>query len=247
MIKVEQIKLQNISKEYDGQKVLNNISLETNPQSITAIIGPNGCGKSTLLNILSGIDKEYSGKHNLNGNASYIFQNYRDSLMPWRTNYKNVVFPLEIKSKSKEEIDYKIQELQNIFKINFDLNKYPYQLSGGQQQQLAFIRALVNDPKTLYIDEPFSALDYETNLRLRRGLQKYHEKYKPTTFMITHNVEEAVHLADKIVVLSKKPTEIMAVIKNKIKGHRNSEYLKTEKFHKIKNKVLEAFEKAVGL
>lgn len=245
-MQMEQIKLANISKDYGNQKVLNNISFETKPQRITAIVGPNGCGKSTLLNILSGIDKEYSGKHNLNGDSSYIFQNYRDSLMPWRTNYKNVVLPLEIRDKSKEEIDNKIQELQNIFHINFDLNKYPYQLSGGQQQQLAFIRALVNNPKTLYIDEPFSALDYETNLRLREGLQKYHEKYKPTTFMITHYVEEAAHLADKIVVLSKKPTEIITVINNKRTGHRSSKYLKTKEFHRIKNRVLDAFEKAVG-
>ncbi len=243
---MEQIKLTNISKEYVDQKVLNNISLEISPKSITAIVGPNGCGKSTLLNILSGIDKEYSGKHNLNSDASYIFQNYRDSLMPWRTNYKNVVLPLEIKGKSKEKIDNKILELQDIFQINFDLNKYPYQLSGGQQQQLAFIRALMNNPKTLYVDEPFSALDYETNLRLREGLQKYYQKYKPTTFMITHNVEEAAHLADKTVVLSKKPTEIINIINNKRTEHRSSKYLKTKEFHRIKNRILDAFEKAVG-
>jgi NitT/TauT family transport system ATP-binding protein len=239
------IKISNITKKYDDITILNNISLDIQPNTINAIVGPNGCGKSTLLNILAGIDKEYSGEHNLQDNVSYIFQNYRDSLMPWRNNYKNLSLPLELKNISKEEISKKINELQKIFQLDIDMKKYPYQLSGGQQQQLAFIRALVNDPKLLFIDEPFSALDYETNLKLRDGLQRYQKLYKPTIFLITHNIEEATHLADKIIVLSKRPTKITNIIENKRTSHRTTDYLKTPEFNKVKNKVLNAFENAI--
>jgi NitT/TauT family transport system ATP-binding protein len=165
--------------------------------------------------------------------------------MPWKNNYNNVSLPLELKNICKEEISKKIKELQKIFELDIDMKKYPYQLSGGQQQQLAFIRALMNDPKTLFIDEPFSALDYETNLKLRDGLQRYQKLYKPTIFLITHNIEEATHLADKIIVLSKRPTKITNIIDNKRTGHRTTDYLKSQEFNKIKNKVLCAFEKTV--
>lgn len=244
---MKNIKIKNIEKRYDDIQILNGVSFDIEPNTITALVGPNGCGKSTLLNILSGIDEDYSGNHNIQNkeSTSYIFQNYRDSLLPWRSNYKNISLPLEIKKMPKELINKKISELQEIFQLNLNKNKFPYQLSGGQQQQLAFMRALVNDPKILFIDEPFSALDYETNLKLRDSLQKYHAKYKPTIFMITHNIEEAVHLADKIIVLSRKPTKIIDIINNKRTNHRPINYLKGQEFNKVKNNLLDAFQKAV--
>ena len=109
------------------------------------------------------------------------------------------------------------------------------------------MRALVTKPKVLFIDEPFSALDYENNLRLREHLQKYYLKYKPTTLMITHNIEEAVHLAEKIVVFSQSPTKVIETIENPLPYPRTVQSLKTEQFHQVKDKVLSAFQKVANL
>lgn len=245
---VSHIQIRELSKKYENNIILDNISTEIAKGTITAIIGPNGCGKSTLLNIISGIDKDYVGNvmlKNFDNSLSYIFQNYRESLLPWKTNYENIIFPLELKKQSKEEIAKKINDLKN-FDLIFEPNQHPYNLSGGQQQMLAFTRAIINEPKLLLIDEPFSALDYENNLKLREHLQKYYLKYKPTIVMITHNLEEAVHLANKIIVLSNKPTKIETIIENQSPYPRKQDYLKSMEFQNIKNELFSTFQKVTA-
>ena len=243
------IQTDSLTKQYGNDMILDNITTNIGKNTITAIVGPNGCGKSTLLNILSGLDKNYGGDYTIkeqDPNAiNYIFQNYRDSLLPWRTNYKNVTLPLEIQGYSKEQIEDKVEEMKSLG-LEFDPHKYSYNLSGGQQQMLAFTRAVINNPKLLFIDEPFSALDYENNLKLRDYLQKYYLKYKPTILMITHNLEEAVHLANNIIVLSKKPTKISKIIENQSPYPRKLDYLKSEEFNKTKSLVFSAFQDAVA-
>ena len=155
--------------------------------------------------------------------------------------------PLEIQGKSKQEIQQRVKELQKLFEFKFDWKGYPYELSGGQQQILAFMRALVTNPKILFIDEPFSALDYENNLRLREHLQKYYLRQKPTILLITHNIEEAVHLAEKIVVFSQRPAKVLEVINNPLAYPRTIQSLKAEEFHQTKDKVLSVFQKAANL
>jgi NitT/TauT family transport system ATP-binding protein len=245
------IKISGLKKRFDQTEVFQDFSLGFESNKITAIFGPNGSGKSTLLNILSGVITKDAGECEIEGfnhfEFSYIFQNYRESLLPWRNNFENVALPLEIQNMSKAEIKNRIEELQKIFELKIDWNGFPYQLSGGQQQILAFMRALVTKPKILFIDEPFSALDYENNLFLREHLQRYYLKFKPTILLITHNIEEAVHLADKIVVLSKKPTQVIDTIDNPLPYPRTLESLKTEEFHKVKDKVLTAFEQATNI
>ncbi len=240
-----------IKKKFNGQEVYAPLSLEVGGNKITAIFGPNGCGKSTLLNILSGIVARDSGElriENFNHfEFSYIFQNYRESLLPWRTNFENIVLPLEIQNKNKKEIRQRVEELQKLFEFKFNWGSYPYELSGGQQQILAFMRALVASPKILFIDEPFSALDYENNLRLREHMQKYFLTFKPTILLITHNIEEAVYLAEKIIVFSQKPTTVLEVINNPLPYPRTVQSLKTEQFHQVKDKVLSVFQKATNL
>lgn len=240
------ISIKNLKKSYNKVEVFKDFNLDIEQGKITAIFGPNGSGKSTLLNILSGILKKDSGDYCLGSldsfQISYIFQNYRESLLPWRNNFENVALPLEIQGKTKKEITEKINELQNLFELKIDWERYPYELSGGQQQILAFMRALITKPKILFIDEPFSALDYENNLFLREHLQKYYLMFKPTIVLITHNIEEAVHLADKIVVLSKRPTHVTKIIENNLVYPRTIEFLKTELFHRVKDEVLDAFQ-----
>ena len=245
------ISVQNLKKSFNNTEVFHDFSIGVEQGKITAIFGPNGSGKSTLLNILSGIVAKDGGKFDIENfnhfEFSYIFQNYRESLLPWRTNFENVALPLEIQNKSKQEIRQRVEELQRLFEFKFNWESYPYELSGGQQQILAFMRALITKPKVLFIDEPFSALDYENNLRLREHLQKYFLTFKPTILLITHNIEEAVHLAEKIVVFSQKPTTVLEVIDDPLPYPRTLQSLKAEQFHQVKDKVLSVFQKATNL
>src|SRR3989338_400380 len=245
------ISVQNLKKSFNNTEVFQDFSISIEQRKVTAIFGPNGSGKSTLLNILSGIVKEDGGDFQIQDfnlfEFSYIFQNYRESLLPWRTNFDNLALPLEIQHKSKIEIRKRVEELQKLFEFKFDWNGYPYELSGGQQQILAFMRALVTNPKILFIDEPFSALDYENNLRLREHLQKYYLSRKPTILLITHNIEEAVHLAEKIVVFSQRQAKVLEVINNPLAYPRTIQSLKTEQFHQVKDKVLSVFQKVANL
>jgi NitT/TauT family transport system ATP-binding protein len=239
------ITLTNISKEYNQREIISNISFNVKKGEIIAIIGPNGCGKTTLLNILSGITKASSGeisKINTDLEFSYIFQNYGETLLPWKNNYENLALPLKIKKINNTEIKKRILAMERIFSFSKNLNLYPYQLSGGQQQILSFMRSLLTNPKILFMDEPFSALDYENNLLLRKHLQDYYCEYKPTIITITHDIEEAVHFANKIIVLSKAPSRIVKIIENKTLYPRTNNFLKSRKFHTIKRKVLDAFE-----
>jgi NitT/TauT family transport system ATP-binding protein len=245
------ISVKNLRKSFKNTQVFQDFNLEVPEKKITAIFGPNGSGKSTLLNILAGITAKNDGEYSLKGadrfSLSYIFQNYRGSLLPWRTNFENIALPLEIQKQTKKQIQSKVKELQKLFQFDFNWDSYPYQLSGGQQQILAFLRALVTDPKILFIDEPFSALDYENNLRLREHLQKYYLTFKPTILLVTHDIEEAVHLGDRIIIFSQKPTKVLASIDNPLPYPRNLTTLKTKEFHAVKDKVLSVFQKAVNL
>jgi NitT/TauT family transport system ATP-binding protein len=241
----------NLKKSFNNTEIFQDFSLDIERGKITAIFGPNGCGKSTLLNILSGVAIKDGGDYKIDDLShfqfSYIFQNYRESLLPWRTNFENLALPLEIQNESKAEIMRKINELQDLFELKFNWDQYPYELSGGQHQILAFMRALIINPKILFIDEPFSALDYENNLRLREYLQKYYLVYKPTVLLITHNIEEAVHLADKIIVLSKIPTKVLEIIDNPLPYPRTVLSLKTGQFNQLKDSVLSVFQKAANI
>ena len=245
------IEIKNLQKNFNGSRIFEDLNLNIKKGKITVLFGPNGCGKSTLLSILSNITQKDAGDcviKNFNPKKfSYIFQNYRESLLPWKNNFDNIAFPLEIQNTSKKIIKTEVEKLQDFFELSFGLDQYPYELSGGQQQVLAFYRALITKPNILFIDEPFSALDYENNIRLRTKLLEYYLKEKPTIVLISHNIEEAVHLADEIVILSKKPTVVLDIIENTLPYPRDIESLKSQKFHEIKDKVLSSFQKAANL
>lgn len=240
-----------LKKRFNNQEIFSDISFDVKEGEIVAIFGPNGCGKSTILNILSGLLKADGGDFKINNfdffKFSYIFQNYRESLLPWRNNYENIAFPLELQKWEKQDILKRIRQIEEICNIKLNLKLFPYQMSGGQQQLIAFMRAIANSPRIIFMDEPFSALDYETNLILRQKFQNYYLEYNPTTLIITHDIEEAVHLANRIIVLSKKPTKIVRIISNRAPYPREISFLRSGLFNKIRDKVLAAFQEGADL
>lgn len=242
------ITLCHVKKCFGGEEIFRDFHIAIEEGKITAIFGPNGSGKSTLLNILSGIVPPDGGRITREpfhpSTVSYIFQNYRESLLPWRTNFENVALPLQIQGKSAQEIRERVIAVQELFGLAVDWHGYPYTLSGGQQQMLAFLRALVTRPRLLLIDEPFSALDYENNLLLRAQLQAYYVIERPTIVLVTHNIEEAVHLAERIVVFSKRPTEVVEIIENPLPYPRTVSALSSQEFDHVKDRVLSVFQQA---
>lgn len=245
------IKVRELTKSFNGRQILDGVTFTAEAGAITALFGPNGCGKSTLFNILSGMLDREGGTFEIDQldpfKFSYIFQNYRESLLPWRNNLRNGSLPLEIHGIDLQAAGDKVRSVCETLGLDLDLRRYPYELSGGQQQLLAFLRAVVTEPSILFIDEPFSALDYETNLRLRLRLQEYYLRLRPTILLVSHNIEEAVHLASRIVVLSGSPAKVVEIIENSCPYPRRFDVLMTEQFHRTRDEVLRAFQLATRL
>lgn len=247
--------IKNLQKNYKDAFVIGGLDLEIQAGEIVALFGPNGSGKSTLLNIIAGIDKEHGGHVQKEAQAklnsvvqAYMFQNYRDTLFHWRTGWQNIMFPKEIqKENSFSNVKKFIDMIAPGISARINLHEYPYMYSGGQQQILAFLRSLILKPNLLLIDEPFSALDYENNLSMRSVILNYHRKFKPTVIFVTHNIEEAVHLADKIVILSKKPTKVAEIVENDHGQDKNLDFMASPYFNSTKDKILKKFRSVAGL
>ena len=197
------------------ETVFDGFSLAVGQGETLGIFGPNGCGKTTLFNMISGVVDPDSGWISINGkkpnerNIAYIFQDYRNSLFPWLTIRENIVFPLKIKGLKKTEIDNGFNNLLDITKITFDLSKYPYQLSGGQQQYVAIMRGLISNPDVMLADEPFSALDYSNTMWLMEKISEILGRVKIPLAIVAHDIEHLVYLADRIVFLSGKPARVL--------------------------------------
>lgn len=220
------ISIKNISKDFFSKderiKVLENISLNFEKQSITSILGPSGCGKSTLLNIISGVIYSDTGEiiqsNGIQNRIGYAFQN--DILLPWRNVSKNITLSNELNNE-KSDLK-KLESLLIEFEIS-DIALYmPLQLSGGMKQKVAFVRTIMPQPELLLLDEPFSNIDYRTKIELEEYLLKY-IKQTPNRccIFVTHNIDEAVSISDKIIFLSKKPTRVIKE-KNIESNHRES-------------------------
>jgi NitT/TauT family transport system ATP-binding protein len=207
------IKIDNIKKAWgnNGSEkiVFDGFSLQVSKGDFVAIIGKNGTGKTTLFNIVAALDKNYSGEVTVNDSkkyrVGYVFQNYRQSLFPWLNVFQNIAYPLRLEGKNNEECQKIIDKLCQEFNIKVDFKKYPYELSGGQQQIVSTLRALVFKPDILLLDEPFSAVDYDSTLSLINLLQQVWLKTGVTVLLISHDIDEAIILAKKIYVLQEDP------------------------------------------
>ncbi|MFT8888424.1 ABC transporter ATP-binding protein [Ethanoligenens sp.] len=207
--------IKNINKNFtaDGVKAgaLHNVNLELKDGEFVCVLGPSGCGKSTLLNIVAGLDKATSGTVELDGkrvcragpDRAVMFQ--ESALFPWMRAVDNVAYPLKVAGVPKEERIARAMNYLKLVRLSGFAQRYPHELSGGMRQRVALARALILDSKVLLMDEPFAALDSQTKTILQLELQRIWLETKRTIFFVTHNVEEAVMLADRVVVLSAHP------------------------------------------
>lgn len=203
-------RIQGVSRSFGQLEVLRDLSLEIQPGEFVAIVGPSGCGKTTLLNLLSGFDKPTSGSIVRRGEIRMIYQ--QDGLFPWQTVAQNVALGLR-HLKSASERAQQVQELLRLIRREDFANHYPHQLSGGMRQLVELARALAGESDILLMDEPFSSLDYLTRLRMRQELARILAERPRTVVLVTHDIEEAAQLADRVIVLSEPPTQIRDQLK----------------------------------
>lgn len=212
--------LRNVSKQYEnaGQPTLEGIDLEINSGEFVCVIGKSGCGKSTLLNLIAGLEEPTQGEILLDGKkisgpgADRIVMFQEHALFPWRNVIENVKFGMEIAGIPKEEQEERAMKYLKMVQMEKYRSYLIHQLSGGMRQRVALVRALTLDSKVLLMDEPFSALDKQTANRMRSELQDIWMQEKRTIFFITHSVEEAVYLADRVAVMSEKKKSIQDII-----------------------------------
>ena len=197
--------IEQASVSFDAIEVFHDLSLEITRGEFVAVVGPSGCGKTTLLNLLSGFLKPSLGKVACSGRIRMVYQH--DSLFPWQTAAQNISLGLR-DLNSEVERDRQLKEMLRLINLEEFAAHYPHQLSGGMRQRVELARALAGDTDILLLDEPFSSLDYLTRLRLRRELVRMLEELPRTVVLVTHDIEEAAQLADRILVLSDRPAHI---------------------------------------
>jgi NitT/TauT family transport system ATP-binding protein len=241
------IRVRGLDKSFGGQPVYRNFDLDLERGKFTTVFGPNGCGKSTLINMMSGLTPFEAGTIAIGGKdfrsakIGYVFQNYRDSLFPWKRALENIEYPLRVRGVPRRQQVERVEKLLEKFEITLDLKRYTYEMSGGQQQLVAILRALVAEPEVLFLDEPFSALDYEMTLYIRDKLQTVFLETGLTTVLVSHDLEEAVYLADRILLLGKRPARVIELIRYDTPRPRSTNIMGDRRFVATKQHALDLF------
>lgn len=221
------VKVTNLTKSFGDLLVLDDVSFEVKKGEFLCIVGPTGCGKTTFLNSLTKLYNINSGSITINGepidlkkhNIAYIFQEY--SAMPWLTVEQNIAYGLKIRHFEKEEIAERVEDVMKIVGLTKYRNYYPRQLSASMLQRVVIARAFAVEPELLLMDEPYGQLDLQLKYHLEDELIKLWQKTGTTVIFITHNIEEAVYLSNRILVLTNKPTKIKESIENNLPRPRN--------------------------
>lgn len=209
------LEIKNLSHSYhtmDGEtKALSNLSLTMQKGEFISIVGPSGCGKSTLLSLISGLMEPEEGTVELHGKLmGYMLQ--KDHLLEWRTIYRNIILGLEIKHMLNAETKSKVDTYLRQYGLADFTNAKPSELSGGMRQRAALIRTLILEPDLLLLDEPFSALDYQTRLTVADDIGQIIRKERRSAILVTHDLSEAISLGDRIIVLTERPASIKRTI-----------------------------------
>ncbi|MEM4156627.1 MAG: ABC transporter ATP-binding protein [Archaeoglobaceae archaeon] len=225
------LQIKNIRKWFNSQEkelmVIDGVSFDVREGEFISILGPSGCGKTTLLRVIAGLEKQDEGEILLRGKSitgpgqdrSMVFQDY--ALFPWRTVLGNVLFGLEIRKIPKVEALEKAKKFIKLVGLEGFENSYPHELSGGMRQRVAIARALVCEPEILLMDEPLSALDAQTRNVMQSELVRIWQETRKTIIYVTHNIEEAVYLADRIAVLSRRPAKLLDLVEVELERPRN--------------------------
>lgn len=245
------LKVKNIKKSYltngKHEVVFEDLSLCVDRSEIVACFGPNGCGKTTLFNMIAGIIEPDSGELLIEGerprrkNVGYVFQDYRSSLFPWLSIKDNIIFPLTLNGMSKRQIYEKLESIVDLFNLSFNLKRYPYELSGGQQQCASIMRTLIAEPDIMLLDEPLSALDCNNAFWLRDKISEILETVKVPSFFVSHDIDDVIYLADRIFLLSDKPAKVVRAIEVDIPRPRTVKIFSDTKFLQIKEEIMDTF------
>lgn len=243
------LELKNVYKKYSFKngtffETLNNISLKINKGEFISIIGPSGCGKSTLFNLISGLESPSSGEIlldgnsivNKKGNVGYMPQ--KDYLVPWRTVLDNIILGMEIKGSDKKSAKEKAIAYLEIFGLKSFENEYPGSLSGGMKQRAALLRTVLLNNDVLLLDEPFGALDEITRLQMQNWLLSIWQKFNHTVLFITHSIDEAIYLSDRVFVFSPRPASIKKEVEIDLDKQRTSAIMTDYRFTNLKRELL---------
>jgi NitT/TauT family transport system ATP-binding protein len=206
------LEIRHLSKSYGDTHAIGDVDFTVAEREFVSVVGPSGCGKTTLLKCIAGLLAPTSGDVILEGNRvmALVFQEYSRSLMPWLSVRKNVALPL--RRRSKEERARLVEEAVDAVGLSANLDRYPWQLSGGMQQRVAIARALAYQPQILLMDEPFASVDAQTRADLEDLILAVRERYDVTIVFVTHDIDESVYLSDRIVVLGPSPTSVKEIL-----------------------------------
>lgn len=241
------VKIDNVVKKFQGRSgevvALNGVSLDIKENEFICVVGPSGCGKSTLLNIIAGLQDATEGKVWVDGKEvegpgkerGVVFQQY--ALFPWMTVRKNVEFGLKLQGVKGQELKETAEKYIKMVDLEQFANAYPKELSGGMKQRVAIARAYAVNPQVLLMDEPFGALDAQTRTQLQTELIKTWEQEQKTCFFITHDVEEAIILAQRVVIMSARPGRIKEIVEINIPHPRTQETKMSKEFLDLKNYI----------
>lgn len=216
-----QLKVESLTMEYvPGTPVLQDISFEVSGREFFSIVGPSGAGKTTLLRCLTGLMPPTSGSVRVDGEAlskpiasvSVVFQEYTRSLLPWKTVAENIALALRPRRVSRQSVAERVQTVLDSVGLEGTNDQYPWQLSGGMQQRVAIARAIVTEPEVLVMDEPFASVDAQTRLELEDLVRRLQRESGVTVVLVTHDIDEAVYLSDRILVLSRNPARVVKIV-----------------------------------
>ena len=218
------------------QHILKDINIEVNEGELISILGPSGSGKSTIFNILTNIISSDKGEININGDISYMYQ--KDMMVPWKKVIDNIGIPLIFKGKNKKDSREEVKKHINDFGLSGFEYKYPSQLSGGMKQRANFLKTYLTSKDIMLLDEPFGALDSMTRRKMQRWLLDLTKEMNSTILFITHDIEEAILLSNRIYIISEKPAIIKGEIIVNLPKERNENIVTTEEFINIKKQIL---------
>jgi len=249
-----QFSVRSVCKSFHGKagevRVLDDLSFDINPRDFVSIIGPSGCGKTTIFNIIAGLVEPDAGTltyhgeeiESLRGRVGYMMQ--KDLLFPWRTVLGNVLLGLETRGVDRMAAEEKARDYLKSFGLGGFEKAYPHELSGGMKQRVEVARALAVNPDTLYLDEPFGALDSITRIQMRSELLRIWEAEKKTILFVTHDIEESVQLADRVVVMSARPAKIQRIVDIDIPHPRD---LSSPRYLELRDGIFEELGLAHGI